>query len=138
MTDKPVDDECCLLKSSNHLLLCLFSPDSSTAVTVSASPPRGITEGGALRLACCSPAAGPETLYTWYQNTSISPRHTTQVWNISQVTPDDSGSFYCQIQTGDNVQNSIMLDIDVECKSNLVWSQYYVKSYIVTNQKSSG
>ncbi|KAF1387589.1 hypothetical protein PFLUV_G00081430 [Perca fluviatilis] len=92
----------------------LLVTDSSSAVTVSASPSSDITEGGALRLACCSPAASPQARYRWYRSTSTSPRHTGQVWNISEVTSDDSGSYYCQIQTGEKVQNSTMLLVDVE------------------------
>ncbi|XP_078109632.1 cell adhesion molecule CEACAM6 [Sander vitreus] len=92
----------------------LLVTDSPSAVTVSASPSSDITEGGALRLACCSPAASPQARYRWYRSTSTSPRHTGQVWNISEVTSDDSGSYYCQIQTGEKVQNSTVLLVDVE------------------------
>ncbi|XP_029306762.1 sialoadhesin [Cottoperca gobio] len=92
----------------------LLVADSSSAVTVSASPLSDITEGVALRLACCSPVAGPQARFRWYKSTSSSPRHTGQVWDISEVTPDVSGSYYCQIQTGDKVQNSTMLPIDIE------------------------
>ncbi|KAF3840099.1 hypothetical protein F7725_018816 [Dissostichus mawsoni] len=93
----------------------LLVADSSSAVTVSASPSSDITEGVALRLACGSPAASPQALFRWYKSTSSTPRHTGQVWDISEVTPGDSGSYYCQIQTGDIEQNSTMLPIDVEC-----------------------
>ncbi|XP_044062581.1 B-cell receptor CD22-like [Siniperca chuatsi] len=92
----------------------LLVTDSSNAVTVSASPSSYITEGTALRLACCSPAAGPQARFRWYKSTSTSSRHTGQVWNIGEVTSDDSGSYYCQVQTGDKVQNSTVLSIDVE------------------------
>ncbi|XP_070691771.1 opioid-binding protein/cell adhesion molecule-like [Pempheris klunzingeri] len=87
---------------------------SSSAVTASVSASGDITEGAALRLACCSPAAGPQAHFRWYKSSSTSPRHTGQVWHISEVSSDDSGSYYCQIQTGDKVQSSQMLPIDVE------------------------
>ncbi|KAM8735993.1 cell adhesion molecule CEACAM8 isoform 1-T1 [Acanthopagrus schlegelii] len=92
----------------------LLVADSSSAVKVSGSPSSDITEGSALRLACCSPAASPQASFRWYKSTSTTPRHTEQVLNISEVTADDSGSYYCQIRTGDKVQNSTMLYIDVE------------------------
>ncbi|XP_010790942.1 B-cell receptor CD22-like [Notothenia coriiceps] len=92
----------------------LLVADSSSAVTVSASPSSDITEGVTLRLACGSPAASPQALFKWYKSTSSTPRHTGQVWDISEVTPGNSGSYYCQIQTGDKEQNSTMLPIDVE------------------------
>lgn len=85
------------------------------------SPPSGITEGGVVRLACCSPSsASQQARFTWFRNTSATSSHEGQVWNISAVTSDDSGSYYCQIQTGDNVQKTATLDIDVECKFSLI------------------
>ncbi|XP_068426498.1 limbic system-associated membrane protein [Clinocottus analis] len=92
----------------------LLVTDSSSAVTVSSSPSSDITEGGALRLACCSPAASPQACFRWYKSTSTGLRHAGQVWNINEVTSDDSGSYYCQIHTGDQVQNSTKLHIDVQ------------------------
>ncbi|XP_069549193.1 opioid-binding protein/cell adhesion molecule homolog [Brachyistius frenatus] len=92
----------------------LMVADSSSAVTVLSHPSRDITEGAALRLACCSPAAGPQARFRWYKSTSPSLKHHGQVWNISEVTSGESGSYYCQIQTGDEVQNSTLLDADVQ------------------------
>ncbi|XP_026149342.1 V-set and immunoglobulin domain-containing protein 2 [Mastacembelus armatus] len=94
--------------------LQLLVADSPTTVTVSASPSSDITEGAALHLSCCSPAASPAAIFRWYKKASTTPRHTGLVWNISEVTPNDSGSYYCQIQTGDIVQDSTMLVIDVQ------------------------
>ncbi|XP_068591340.1 igLON family member 5 isoform X2 [Cebidichthys violaceus] len=92
----------------------LLVADSASTVTVSASPSSEITEGGSLRLACCGPAASPQARFGWYKNTSTGPRHAGQVWNISEVTSADSGSYYCEIHTGDKVQISTKLHIDVE------------------------
>ena len=107
-------------RRENYFFFTNSSPlpvaDSSSAVTASAGPSRHVVEGGALRLACCSPAAGPQTQYSWYKSTSITPRHTGQVWSIGGVTSDASGSYYCLMQSGDEAQNSTMMSIDVECK----------------------
>ncbi|XP_059195416.1 sialoadhesin-like [Centropristis striata] len=92
----------------------LLVADSPSTVTVSATPSSDITEGGALRLACGSPAASPQASFRWYKSTSTSLKYTGQVWDLSEITSDDSGSYYCQIQAGDKVQNSTMLPIDVE------------------------
>ncbi|XP_067458340.1 limbic system-associated membrane protein [Thunnus thynnus] len=92
----------------------LLVADSSSTVTALASRSSDITEGVDLRLGCCSPAAGPDTRFTWYKNTSTDLRYTGQTWKMSEVTSADSGSYYCQIQTGDKVQKSTMLDIDVQ------------------------
>ncbi|XP_060907094.1 B-cell receptor CD22-like [Labrus mixtus] len=93
-----------------HLLVA----DSFSAVSVSASPSSDITEGRTLRLACSSPAATPQTRFRWYKSTSSSLKHTDQVWSVSDITSEASGSYFCQIQTGDKVQNSTMLHIDVQ------------------------
>ncbi|XP_023132641.2 sialoadhesin isoform X1 [Amphiprion ocellaris] len=92
----------------------LLVADSSSAVTVLAAPSTGVTEGAAVRLACCSPDADPQTSFRWYKSTGSSQQHHGQMWNISKVTSDESGSYYCQIQTRDKVQNSTMLAIDVQ------------------------
>ncbi|XP_034468290.1 sialoadhesin-like isoform X2 [Hippoglossus hippoglossus] len=92
----------------------LLVADSSSAVSTSVSPSGGITEGVDLRLACCSPSANQQARFRWFKSTSATPRYNGQVWNISAVAPDDSGSYYCQMQTGEGEQNSTMLDIDVE------------------------
>lgn len=47
----------------------------------------------------------------------MGPPHRGQVWNISQATSADSGGYVCQVQAGDQAQNSTVLNIDVECKS---------------------
>lgn len=108
------------------------SAGASCAVVASASPPSGVTEGGALRLACCSPAAGSQAHYSWFKSTSTStgPSHSGQVWNISQVTSDNSGTFYCQVHTGDKVQKSAPLSLDVECRSSLILMQLMLKHHV--------
>nr|XP_040021978.1 sialoadhesin-like [Gasterosteus aculeatus aculeatus] len=92
----------------------LLVADNSSAIAVSASPSGDIAEGGALRLACCNPAAGPQAIFRWHKSTSTSPPRTGRVWSIGEVTSDDSGSYYCQIHTADKVQTSKKLHIDVE------------------------
>ncbi|CAG12872.1 unnamed protein product [Tetraodon nigroviridis] len=92
----------------------LLVAESSGAVTVAAGPSSRVAEGETLRLACCSPAAGPQAGYTWFQSTGVGPRRRAQVWDISRVTSADSGGYVCQIQSGDAAQNSTVLTIDVE------------------------
>lgn len=93
-----------------------MTPDSSDAVAVAAGPSSRVSEGEALRLACCSPAAGQRVDYTWFKSAAVGPGHPGQVWNISQATSADSGGYVCQMQTRDLEQNSTVLNIDVECK----------------------
>ncbi|KAF7656987.1 hypothetical protein LDENG_00033270 [Lucifuga dentata] len=95
----------------------LLVADSSSAVAVSKSPSSDITEGMSLSLACCSPAASPHasphTHLRWFKKTSVTSRHHA-LWNMDEVTSENSGSYYCQIQTRDKVQNSELLNIDVQ------------------------
>lgn len=112
------------------LQTCSFSFPSwgtSSDVVALASPPSGVAEGGALRLTCCSPAAASQAHYSWLRSTStsaiLSPSYNGQVWNISQVTSDNSGTFYCQIHTGGQVQKSAPLSLDVECRLNIIFMQ---------------
>lgn len=84
-------------------------------MSVSASPSSDITEGMALCLTCCSPAAGPKAHFRWYK-TDGTPRHAGQVWRMGEISSEASGSYFCQVQTGDKVQNSTVLTVDVQCK----------------------
>lgn len=92
----------------------LLVADSSSTVAVLAGPSTVITEGAALRLACCRPQASAQARFTWYKSTSTGLLHSGQVWNISAVSSDNSGSYYCQVQTGDKQQNSTMLAINIQ------------------------
>ncbi|CAJ1062045.1 B-cell receptor CD22-like isoform X1 [Xyrichtys novacula] len=92
----------------------LLVADSSSAVAVSASPSSDITEGGAIRLVCCSPAVTSQTSFRWFKSSSSTPTHKGQVWDISDIASDHSGSYYCQIQTREGAKNSTMLHIDVK------------------------
>ncbi|XP_029959251.1 sialoadhesin isoform X2 [Salarias fasciatus] len=91
----------------------LLVSGSGDAVTVLASPSGGISEGGAVSLACCSPAAaGPQAVFTWRRGSSLT--HSGQVWKIAGATSDHSGSYYCQTQEADKVQKSSLLSVDVQ------------------------
>lgn len=92
----------------------LLVADTPSAVLVSASPSSDITEGEALRLACCSPAATQQTQFSWYKSKSSSIRHRGAVWSISNITSEASGSYYCQIQSGDTETTSTSLQVDVQ------------------------
>ncbi|XP_017265322.1 B-cell receptor CD22 isoform X2 [Kryptolebias marmoratus] len=92
----------------------LLVAESPGAVAVSAGPSRVLSEGAALRLACCSPAARSQASFRWYKSTGTTLIHAGQVWNTSEVTSRDSGSYFCQMQDGDKVQNSTMLVVDVQ------------------------
>ncbi|KAM9723064.1 cell adhesion molecule 4 isoform 1-T1 [Menidia menidia] len=92
----------------------LLVADSSSEVAVLAGPSRAVVRGAALHLSCCSPAAGAQARFRWYKGTDTSPSHDGQVWSISEIRSDESGSYFCQIMTADKQQNSTKLLIDVQ------------------------
>ncbi|XP_029694114.1 sialoadhesin-like isoform X1 [Takifugu rubripes] len=110
ITDHPTEK----MPDQSGIQLLVAVSDSSGAVTVAAGPSSRVTEGEALRLACCSPAAGQRVDYTWFKSAAVGPGHPGQVWNISQATSADSGGYVCQTRTGDQAQNSTVLNIEVE------------------------
>uniref|UniRef100_A0A1A7XBZ0 Cd22 molecule n=1 Tax=Iconisemion striatum TaxID=60296 RepID=A0A1A7XBZ0_9TELE len=116
----------------------LLVAESASTVPVLAGPSRVIAEGEALRLACCSPAATSQTSFRWYKSRNTSVMHNGQVWKTSEVTSNESGSYYCQTQTGEKVQNSTLLAVDVQYPPrNTVVSMWPAEGLTVTLTCSS-
>lgn len=87
---------------------------SPSAVTVLAGPSSDITEGESVSLSCCSPGPSSEAHFKWYKSSSTIPLHIGPVWTINQTSSKNSGSYYCQVQTRDKVQNSTELVLNVQ------------------------
>ncbi|XP_043973729.1 limbic system-associated membrane protein [Gambusia affinis] len=87
---------------------------SCTSVVVMASPSRVVREGTALDLLCCVPTANSLSLFTWHRTKGAKLEHTGPMWKTRKVTSDQSGRFYCQVQTGDQTLRSDVLRIDVQ------------------------
>ncbi|PWA33734.1 hypothetical protein CCH79_00007417 [Gambusia affinis] len=87
---------------------------SCTSVVVMASPSRVVREGTALDLLCCVPTATSLSLFTWHRTKGAKLEHTGPMWKTRKVTSDQSGRFYCQVQTGDQTLRSDVLRIDVQ------------------------
>ncbi|XP_056142902.1 B-cell receptor CD22 [Lampris incognitus] len=92
----------------------LLVADSLTAVTALVSPSGNVTEGSPLSLFCCSQETNPEHRYRWYKDSSPAPGHDGQVWSMTNISTDEAGSYYCQVQTGDGAQSSPKISIDVQ------------------------
>uniref|UniRef100_A0A672ZYT5 Ig-like domain-containing protein n=1 Tax=Sphaeramia orbicularis TaxID=375764 RepID=A0A672ZYT5_9TELE len=91
----------------------LLVADSSGTVGV-LGPSSDVTVGGAITLSCCSLPVNPEAQVTWYKTTEAEPMHSGKAWSIRRATWDDSGSYYCQIQSRGRVQNSTQIRVDVQ------------------------
>ncbi|XP_008322142.1 sialoadhesin-like [Cynoglossus semilaevis] len=92
----------------------LLVADSPRSVTTAVNPSSGISAGVVVRLSCCSPSASLQTQFRWFKSESATPMFDGQVWTIGEISSCQSGSYYCQTQTGDQVRNSTTQEIDVQ------------------------
>lgn len=89
----------------------LLVAGSLTEVTVLAGPSSDITEGESVHLSCC---ANTGAQAKWYKTSSPTPQHLGPVWTINKAMSKDSGSYYCQTESNDKIQNSTELALDVQ------------------------
>ncbi|KAJ0065954.1 hypothetical protein NL108_000212 [Boleophthalmus pectinirostris] len=90
----------------------LLVSGSPSAVSVLAGPSSVIRERQSVSLSCCSPGQSLGVL--WFKSSSSEPKHTGSEWTISKASREDSGSYYCQVQTKDQVLKSKELILDVQ------------------------
>ncbi|KAL3066306.1 hypothetical protein OYC64_016293 [Pagothenia borchgrevinki] len=83
--------------------------------SVSVSPSAEIEEGSSVTLTCSSDA-NPAANYTWYKEDEDSPKASGQIFNITVVRAEHSGSYYCEAQNKMGSQNSPLLI--------LVWAEF--------------
>ncbi|XP_069022953.1 B-cell receptor CD22-like [Embiotoca jacksoni] len=79
-----------------------YGPEIST---VSVSHSGEIVEGSSVTLTCSSDA-NPVANYTWYKENEDSPIASGQIFVISDIRPEHSGSYYCEAQNRRGRQNS--------------------------------
>lgn len=92
--------------------LQLLVSGSSSDLPVLAGPSPVTAEGESVSLSCCSPDPNAEVL--WFKSSSPEPKHRGAEWTISKATRDDSGEYYCQTTTKDQVKRSKTLVLDVQ------------------------
>ncbi|XP_026159975.1 hemicentin-1-like [Mastacembelus armatus] len=66
-------------------------------LSVSVSPSAEIVEGSPVTLTCSSDA-NPAAKYTWYKENEESPKASGQIFNITDISPEHSGKYYCEAQ----------------------------------------
>uniref|UniRef100_A0AAY5JYN0 Ig-like domain-containing protein n=1 Tax=Esox lucius TaxID=8010 RepID=A0AAY5JYN0_ESOLU len=97
----------------------LLSPEKKFIVTygprnTSVSPSGEIVEGSSVTLTCSSDANPPVDKYTWYMKNVTTPKASGQSYNITNITSEDSGEYYCEAQNKYGRLNSSTLSVDVQ------------------------
>ncbi|XP_030284101.1 B-cell receptor CD22-like [Sparus aurata] len=65
--------------------------------SVSVSPSAEIVEGSSVNLTCSSDA-NPAANYTWYKKNEDSPKASGQMFTITDIRAEHSGSYFCEAQ----------------------------------------
>ncbi|XP_045070328.1 B-cell receptor CD22-like [Coregonus clupeaformis] len=79
--------------------------------SVSVSPSGEIVEGSSVTLTCSSDANPPVDKYTWYKNNITSPKASGQSYNITNISSEESGEYYCEAENTIASKNSTALMI---------------------------
>uniref|UniRef100_A0A3P8YU00 Ig-like domain-containing protein n=1 Tax=Esox lucius TaxID=8010 RepID=A0A3P8YU00_ESOLU len=98
------------LRSPEEKLIVRYGPKTTS---VSVSPSGEIVEGSSVTLTCSSDANPPVDKYTWYKKTLTSPKASGQSYNITNITSEDSGEYYCETENKYGRHNSLSVSVDV-------------------------
>ncbi|XP_045061678.1 B-cell receptor CD22-like [Coregonus clupeaformis] len=82
--------------------------------SVSVSPSGEIVEGSSVTLTCSSDANPPVNKYTWYKKNITSPKASGQSYNITNISSEDSGEYYCEADNKYGHLNSSPVFVDVQ------------------------
>ncbi|XP_029378115.1 B-cell receptor CD22-like isoform X2 [Echeneis naucrates] len=82
-------------KTSPALLLDVQYPPKN--ISVSVSPSAEMVEGSSVNLTCSSDA-NPAANITWYKEGEDSPKASGQIFTITDLRPEHSGNYYCEVQ----------------------------------------
>uniref|UniRef100_A0AAZ3S5X4 Ig-like domain-containing protein n=1 Tax=Oncorhynchus tshawytscha TaxID=74940 RepID=A0AAZ3S5X4_ONCTS len=101
------------LNSSSVSVDIQYGPKNTS---VSVSPSGEIVEGSSVTLTCSSDANPPVQNYTWYKKNVTSPVLSGQNYNITNISSEDSGHYYCEARNKIASENSTALRIIVAGK----------------------
>ncbi|XP_045070324.1 uncharacterized protein LOC121557164 [Coregonus clupeaformis] len=96
------------LRSPEETLTVRYGPKDSS---VSVSPSGEIVKGSSVTLTCSSDANPPVDKYTWYKKNITSPKASGQSYNITNISSEDSGEYYCEARNKITSKNSTALMI---------------------------
>lgn len=92
--------------------LQLLVSGSPSNISVLAGPSPVVVEGESVTLSCC--ILGPHDEVQWLKSSSSEPKHRGAEWTIRKAKDEDSGRYYCQVRTKDQVHKSQELLLDVQ------------------------
>ncbi|KAL0961618.1 hypothetical protein UPYG_G00354100 [Umbra pygmaea] len=88
--------------------------DKPKNTSVSVSPSGEIVEGSSVTLTCSSDANPHVDKYTWYKKNVTSPKASGQSYNITNISPEHSGEYYCEAENKYGHFNSSTVSVDVQ------------------------
>ncbi|XP_040891994.1 B-cell receptor CD22-like isoform X2 [Toxotes jaculatrix] len=94
--------------------------------SVSVSPSAEIMEGSSVNLTCSSDA-NPAANYTWYKEDEDSAKASGQIFTITNIRAEHSGSYYCEAQNSRGRNNSTFHLTVRASKSRLCTSHLHLK-----------
>ncbi|KAL1005545.1 hypothetical protein UPYG_G00060500, partial [Umbra pygmaea] len=100
------------IRSTKKSLTVRYAPKNTS---VSVSPSGEIVEGSSVTLTCSSDANPPVDNYTWYKKNETSPKASGQSYNITNITSEDSGEYYCEAENEYGTLNSSSVSVDIYC-----------------------
>ncbi|MBN3296268.1 CD22 protein, partial [Amia calva] len=105
--------------------------------SVSVSPSGEIVEGSSVTLTCSSNANPPVQNYTWFKTNgaAVWEKGSGQSFTITNISPGDSGQYYCEAQNRIGAHNSTVTTLTIrgivcEIKIN-------IKNVLYSEQKSN-
>ncbi|KAL1005542.1 hypothetical protein UPYG_G00060430 [Umbra pygmaea] len=103
------DSYYCAVKGHEDLHSPVVYGPKKTSVSV--SPSGEIVEGSSVSLTCSSDANPPVDKYTWYFKNKLLLNGSGQIYNISNISSEDSGPYICEAHNRIGSENSTALMI---------------------------
>ncbi|XP_041961146.1 B-cell receptor CD22-like isoform X3 [Alosa sapidissima] len=115
-----IDDEgdysCALKGREKHpskavALRVMYAPKNTLA---SISPPGDVPKGSSVTLSCSSDANPPVENYTWFKVDESTPVGSGQQYNITDISSEDGGQYYCEGQNSVGLSRSPEVYLEVQ------------------------